>query len=169
MNLPIDLGENRGVQWGTATRVRCIPPPAEQLDDDDEPKTACVRRVSRRRGRRPSAACFLWASPCTFTVAGAITPERSWWGLLAIPAAWFAATYLSHSRGSGYVWRTRRRLEARRWNLCGSCGYDTTAPASTCPECGSEFNTERLRGFPAAPASRRKRMRMIPRFAAKVR
>ncbi len=146
------------------------PPPAEQLDDDDEPKTAYVRRVARR-GEWTFGGVFLVALPCTFTVAGAITPERSGWGLLAIPAAWFAATYLGHFAQLGYVWRTRRRLEARQWNLCGSCGYDTTGtgPAGTCPECGSEFNTARLREDFLLHQRRVKRMRMIPRFAAKVR
>lgn len=145
------------------------PLPEEQLDDD-EPKTAYVRRVARR-GDWIFGGVFLLSLPCTFLFAGAITPERSGWGLLTIPAAWFAATYLGHFAQLGYVWRKRRRLEARNWKLCGSCGYETTGTGDrgTCPECGDLFDTHRLREDFLLHQGRITRMRMIPRFARKVR
>lgn len=146
------------------------PPSTEQLNDDDEPKTAYVRRIARR-GDWIFGGVFLVALPCTFTVGVAITPERTGWILVTIPAAWFAATYLGHFAQLGYVWGKRRRLEARNWNLCGSCGYDTTGTglAGTCPECGNVFSTEHLREDFLLYQRRVKHMRMLPRVLSRVR
>ncbi len=120
------------------------PPAAEQLNDDDEPKTAYVRRIARRAGWIHMSVFFV-SLFCGMLINGGLT--RGWWGMLELITIWVTASFLAHFAQLWFLRRARRRLESCKWSLCDCCGYDTAGAgeSSTCPECGVTFSASRLR------------------------
>lgn len=138
--------------------------------DQGDAKTDYVRRFERK-GDWIFGVVFLLTLPVALMLSVRLTPYRSGWILLSLPLGWIAASLLGHLAELGWLLHMRRRLDARRWQICESCGYDTSAtgPAGTCPECGNAFDNAKLVEDFSLHLRRIRRKSRITRLIAKVR
>mgnify|MGYP001202158117 CR=1 FL=1 len=113
------------------------------------PHTTFVRRVARRGAWIITLFTVLGTIPLIYAFAAAAQQVTTspWIVLLSLPGGCFAAGISGQAIRIWYLRRTHRHLEARNWNACQNCGYDTSSngDSGTCPECGGKYSASDLR------------------------
>lgn len=113
------------------------------------PQTTLVRREARRGAWIIGLFTVVGTFPLIYAFAAAAQQLTTspWVVLLSLPAGCVAAGVSGQAVRVWYLRRTRRQLEARNWNACHNCGYETSSNGESgkCPECGGNNSASGLR------------------------